>query len=219
LKGQAVTYTSSATTLVITNAIITNSVLKALSELGVSYNVLNITGDTLDLTTIDYTPYGNIVFAPNGGILTAGSMVAVANAVKSGKSLMLFGGSGLQDYAKQVNDNLFQVSLNSFWGLTVAPNLNVTNSGHFLVKDIPSSVTFANSWATVYMLRMIDAEATTVARDGDNLPVLFEKTIGKGRVMCFVNIADSIAWTDGGDYSILKTIIRNMMKNASGIYQ
>ncbi len=193
--------------LVLTTASIDNSVLRALQELGHSYDLIY----TQDFTGIDFTPYHTIVVALDGGIINQLSCQAIANAAAGGRLLFIIGGTSYDPYYNGVQTYLLSHTGQTGWTISAPPHLTVVNPADLLAEGLPATTTYVEFGAAYYMLRINDPAAPVAAINGDNHPALVHKPIGTGNLVYFVSPPDDFFWWNAADYAILKQIVKNAL--------
>jgi len=199
---------------VIATAGVDNSVLKILDELGYTYDYYP--GWSAADYPSDYSIYNVIIQAMNGG--TALQIPKLADYINNGGRAVLLGGSGLASFANDVNTYLMSVDTTKYGWATVigTPDITIVDPLHPLAKDLPATYDFVNNFATYYMLRITDATPKVVATNGDGYKAIVTKTMGYGKFTWFINNPEQSFWTNPGDYSYLKTFLRNALMRATG---
>ena len=182
---------------------------RALTELGVPYDFLS----TSDFSAVNLAPYQHVFVGMDGGGITTGSIVNVRNWVSGGHCLHFYGGSCWQEYATALNDNLLQNDVNNYCWTTVsgAPDVTVTNAGHYLAAGLPANYTFIDHNASYYQTRTTDAGVSLAARNGDGFKQLMSKPIGSGNFDICINSAFEGYYANNADYQWLKLVVRNML--------
>jgi hypothetical protein len=193
------------TLLIETGGTITNTVVRALDSLGVTYDFMN----TVDFTGIDFSPYATIILGMDGGLVDSTSVEAVANATAEGKKLIILGGTAYHPYYVGVQNYLLQHNGVEDWVQSAPPHLTVTAPGHPLTLDLPSPYNYVNPYAAQYMLRITDPAATVVAMNGDGFPALVSKSIGNGVLIYSITSPWDAHYANEADYQVLYTIVRN----------
>ncbi len=191
--------------ILVATTTVTNSVELALTNLGQAYDLVS----TTDFTTLDFTPYSTLIVAMDGGSVSEASVQAIANAAASGKKLFILGGTNIQSYYDGVAMYLLSHTGDQGWTTSNTPHLQVTDPNHPLSTGLPSTYNFVNTSASFYMLRVNDPAAVVAANNGDGHPDLFNKTIGAGELIYFLNSPNSSYWTDANDFAILQQVITN----------
>ncbi|MFZ5798673.1 MAG: S8 family serine peptidase [Desulfobulbaceae bacterium] len=194
--------------LISTN-ITTNSVDKALNELGRVYAKFS----TSDFDSIDLSPYHTVIVAMDGGNADAADIQHLANFANGGGNLIMLGGSSLSTFATAVDTSLLDIDTVNYTWATVAgnPDLEITAPDHQLAQDLPRTYDFINNYASYYMIRLQDTAAEEVAVNGDGETALLKKKLGNGTLTWFINSPYTSYWADGGDYAVLKQIIENAL--------
>ncbi|RMH78708.1 MAG: hypothetical protein D6681_19840, partial [Calditrichaeota bacterium] len=95
------------------------------------------------------------------------------------------------------------------WTISGNPQLQVVDPTHPLATGLPSTYNYVNPSAGFYMLRVNDPAISNAANNGDGHPDLFNKTIGSGELIYFLNSPNSNYWSDANDFAILQQIIEN----------
>ena len=142
--------------LVETSSSVTNSVIQALNELDRKFDFY----DTSDFSGIDFSGYGAVIVAMDGGTIEEPSIQNVANFASSGGNLIMLGGSSWANFAPAVDAHLLDIDTTSYgWSLvTGSPHLDVSNSNHPLTDGLPDTYDFVTSSATYYMIRSQDTD-------------------------------------------------------------
>lgn len=208
--GGASNLTAVNTVLLIqTGVTVGQSVGRALTELGITYDFLA----TSDFSAVNLAPYQHVFVGMDGGTITTASIVNVRNWVQGGHCLHFYGGTCWQEYATALNANLLQNNVNDYCWATVAgaPDVTVTNAGHYLAGGLPATYTFANHSASYYQTRTTDAGISVAAVNGDNFKCLLSKPIGSGNFDICINSAYDGYYTNNADYQWLKQVVRNML--------
>lgn len=200
--------TNSNSVLVLTTTTLDSSILKALNEIGVSYDYIN----TSTFASVDMSPYQAIIVGMDGGYPVESDVLALANAASAGKTVIMVGGTNYSNYYNGMNLHLLQHSGATGWTtVSGSPHLTVTQPGHPLATDLPATYNFANLSATYYMIRITDTAATTVAVNGDGHPAIVQKNIGSGNLVYFVSSPGSSYWYNPDDYAIMRKVLQNAL--------
>jgi subtilisin family serine protease len=197
-------------TLVLATIPVNGSVLRALQELGQPYDFMYRD----DFTGIDFGPYDVILAAIDGGYVSSASVQALAGAAAAGKLLVMLGGTSYLSYYEGVQAFLLSHSGQTGWDICEPPHLTVTDATHPLAQDLPASVTYADVYASFYMLRIQDPAATAPVRNGAGHPALVHKAIGAGSLVYFINSPYEDFWSAPADFAILKQVVRNALRFA-----
>jgi len=185
------------------------SVQKALTELGRGFDL----HQTVDFSGLDLTPYETVIVAMDGGLMEEPSIENLAGFARAGGNLVMLGGSYWANFAQAVNAHLLGIDeINYFWELGAGdPDLRVTQPSDPLARLLPASHDFSDSQATYYMIRSQDSAAVVAAVNGDGVPALLRKRIGRGTLSWFVNSPYDGYWSDSADYALLKQVIDNCL--------
>ena len=92
------------TLLIETGGRVTNTIVRALDSLGVTYDFMH----TVDFTGIDFSPYTTIILGMDGGLVDSTSVETVANGIATGKKLIILGGTAYHPYYVGVQNYLLQ---------------------------------------------------------------------------------------------------------------
>lgn len=197
------------TVLLIATTDVAGSVARALTELGVTYDFLA----TSDFSGVNLAPYQHVFVAMDGGTIGTASIVNVRNWVQGGHCLHFYGGTCWQEYAIALDANLLQNDVNNYCWSTVggAPDVTVTNAGHYLAGGLPPTYTFLNHSASYYSTRTTDPGINVAAVNGDAYKCLLSKPIGSGNFDICINSAYGPYYNNDADYQWLKLVVRNMM--------
>lgn len=210
-SGELQNATAAATdVLLIRTTSVTQSVAKALDNLGVTYDEVL----TADFSSIDYTPYSTLVVAMSGGNPDLNDMQALWSATASGRTLILIGGTDFSAFSMGMSTYFVNHTSLTYWDVSPSPHLTVTNPSLRLAKDLPPTVAFSNVNASFYMFRADESSLAVAAENGAGHPTLFSKAIGAGQLIYFINSPYTFYWQDPGDYQILETIVRNALDSA-----
>jgi len=185
-------------------SILGNSVLRALNELGVTYDYML----TDDYIGIDFDPYDTVIFATSGGHPDPVPLRCVTRLANEGKRLILIGGSAYEDFRYAVWVDL---DPDYSWAIPAAPHFILTNPGPPLGVGLPAAHDFSDERAAYYMGRCTDSAAEAAAENGDGWPCLFSKRIADGIFSWFINSPRDVYWTDPDDFALLKQIIWNLL--------
>jgi uncharacterized repeat protein (TIGR01451 family) len=198
----------------------TQSVQRALNELGYSYDHIS----SSDWTGIDFSPYDVVLIGMDGGTVEAASLQALrTNVIDQGKRLIFLGGTCYQPFAQGVNQYLVQNDTNNYcWGVSGQPNWTVVNPSHPLAQGLPPTYNFANSSAAYYSLRATDTNMDVIAVNGDGFDQFFYKNTSfpvlqggrpqaTGDLMWFIDSVYTTYWADQNDFNLLKGIIGNAL--------
>src|SRR6185503_10721505 len=198
---------SGANTLLLTTTDVYYSVERALAELGVTYDYVF----TSRFASVSFAPYQTIVVSMDGGDPGFADVQALANAAAAGKHLILIGGTSYPQYYDALQTYLLHHTNLQGWTTSAAPHLVVTDPLDPLAAGLPSPSTFVNSAASFYMLRVADADAGVVARNGDGHPALLHKNIGPGSLVYFIDSPFSPYWSYSDDYAVMRRVVENAL--------
>jgi subtilisin family serine protease len=198
---------SGATTLLITTADVSQSVERALVELGQPYDYVF----TSSFAAVPLAPYHTIIVAMDGGDPSVADVQALAVAAASGKSLIVLGGTSAPSYYDGLQTYLLHHTGQIGWTISNIPHLTVTAPLDPLANALPSPNNYSNASAAFYMLRALDADAEIVAVNGDGHPALLHKGIGSGSLVYFMNSPYSSYWGATRDYVILRQVVQNAL--------
>lgn len=190
---------------VIATTTVDGSVLRALDELGYSYDYYN------DFPS-DYSVYEVIIQAMDGGTIT--QIPEFASYIEGGGCGILIGGSSWEPFVNDVDTYLMDVDTTNYYWTIVSgtPDITIVDPNHCLARDLLSTYNFIESAATYYMLRITDPDVEVVAINGDGEKAIVAKNIGAGRFICFINSPYESYWNNDDDYQYLKTFIRNALE-------
>ena len=186
---------------------ITDSVRKALNELGYTYVFYQT--DNFSLIPGGLSPYDVVIVGADGGYIDQEPGVAALYSFLNGGGRVIFlGGSAYEPFVDGVDWYLMDVNTtNYFWEqVSGTPHLDIVDPTHPLASGL-TDYTFTNLGATYYMLRITDPAIDIVAENGDGYPAL----ITTGNLIWFINSPYQSYWTDPSDYNVLKTIIKNSL--------
>ena len=201
---------SQAKIALVATADVSNSVHKALDEMGRPFDYF----DTKDFSAVNFSQYNAVIVAMDGGNVEEPSIVNIANYANAGGNLIMLGGTALPSFANAVNTYLLDIDETDYeWESSVTPHLIVTNPNHPLSKGLPDTYNYVNKLASQYMIRSQDAAAQVVAQNGDGFAALFQKRLGSGRLNWFINSPWDVHWADANDYNILKTILMGALES------
>lgn len=198
---------------------IENSICLALDELNYTYTIADTA--TVDWTTVDFSPYDIVILGLDGvldsdgngnGIISTESVANLRTSIiDKGKRLILLGGCVSSPYITGIYNNLFKVSTTSYsWALCASNDLLLLNPDHPLGDGLPDTWNFFDANTATYMYRVTDTAITTIAGNGDGLPVYFHKSYDTGGdLICFIYTPAEMYWYNLLDYAILKTVIKN----------
>jgi hypothetical protein len=184
-----------------------SSLFKALDQLGETYDYVSADA----WATVDLTGYSQIIIGMDGGYPEDADIQAIANAIASGKNVLLVGGTNYGPFYTGMQSYIISHTGATGWTTSAPPHLTVTDTLHPLAKDLPATYTFNNWNASYYMIRLNDPSMETVVMNGDGYPALVQKTIGAGTFTYFINSAWAPYWYDPADFDILKTVVRNSL--------
>jgi len=193
--------------LLLTTSTVRTSVEQVLKNLGKPYDFLQ----TQDFTGINFAPYKTLIVAIYGGAISEASIEALANAAKSGKKLIILGGSNAGTYYRGVQAGLLSHTGVEGWVLTASPHLRVTAPAHSLAVGLPPSYNFTDSFLQYYMIRFNDPRASVAAVNGDGHPILLDKRLGDGILIYCTAIPDDRYWLNPADFAVLQTVINNAL--------
>ena len=198
---------------VVTSTTIDGSVLMVLDELGYicDYYYIGSSGEGTDFPS-DYRSYRVIIQVMNGGYVL--EIPRLADYVSSGGQAILLGGSNYQPFVLDVDTYLMRVNTTKhYWtGPVGSPDITIVDPDHPWAKDLPLTNDFNNTYASRYMLRIIDPAPHLIAINGDGDKTIVTKRLGHGRFTYFINHGWDNAWTDPGDYRYLKIFLRNVLR-------
>jgi hypothetical protein len=182
---------------------------QALTDLAVGFDVY--VGDYFD--TVDLSPYTDVFVAMDGGLVEDASIVNVKNWCAAGGNLHFYGGTCWQNYAIAMNTHLVQNDTNNYCWQTVygAPHSQVTDAGHYLAYNLPTTYNFVDISATYYQMRATDPLISVAAVNGDGYSHLFSKAIGAGNFDICINSSYGGYYTNPTDYDWLKQVVFNML--------
>ncbi len=198
---------------------IDNSICRSLDELNYTYTIAD--SATVDWTTIDFSPYDIVILGldgvldsggnGNGVISTESVMNLRTSIIDKGKRLIIFGGCPSSTFITGIYYNLFKVSTTSYsWALCASNDLLLLNPDHPLAAGLPDTWNFFDANAATYMYRVTDTAITTIAGNGDGLPVFFHKSYNTGGdLICFIYTPAEMYWYNLLDYAIFKTVLKN----------
>ena len=197
---------SLAIAVIETGSNVTDSVRKALNELGYSY----VFYQTDNFSLIDLSPYDVVIVGADGGSIDKEPDVAALDSFLNGGGRVIFlGGTALKPFVDGVDYYLLDVNTTNYAWKTVSgtPHLDIIDPTHPLASGL-TDYTFNTLGATYYMLRITDPAIWTAAKNGDGYPAL----ITKGNLIWFINSPYQGYWTNPSDYNVLKTIIKNSLE-------
>jgi hypothetical protein len=182
---------------------------QALTDLSVSFDVYA----SEDFSTLDLSPYTDVFVAMDGGAIEDASIVNVANWCAGGGHLHFYGGTCWYNYAVAMNAHLVQNDVNNYCWTEVygAPHSQVTDAGHYLAYNLPTTYNFVDLAATFYQMRATDPSISVAAVNGDGYSHLFSKAIGAGNFDICINSSYGGYYTNPTDYDWLKQVVYNML--------
>lgn len=199
--------------LVMTSTDVSQSIERALTDLGLPYDFMYKYGS--DIPGTDFTPYTVVILGMDGGGYTSTDIQYLrANVIDQGKRLIFMGGTCFQDFAIGVNSYLVaNDTANYCWTISGTPSWTLTDPSSSLGKDLPDSLNFVNSGAGYYQIRVTDANAEVAGVNGDGWPMLFAKTdYGAGDFIWMIDSAYASYWADPGDYAFFKQTLQNALE-------
>jgi subtilisin family serine protease len=199
---------SLAIAVIETGANITDSVQKALNELG--YTHMFYQTDNFSLIPGGLSPYDVVIVGADGGAIDQEPDVAALYSFLNGGGRVLFlGGTAWESFVEGVDWYLLDVNTTNYGWKQVSgtPHLDIVDPTHPLASGL-TDYNFTNLMATYYMLRITDPAIDIVAENGDGYPAL----ITKGNLIWFINSPSQSYWTNNSDYNVLKTIIKNSLE-------
>jgi subtilisin family serine protease len=199
--------------LVLTTTDVSQSVGKALTELGYAYDQINVP----PFTGIDFTPYDVVFLTMDGGLAEVSDIQLLrTNVIDEGKKLIFLGGTCYQPFAQGVNDYLVQNDVNNYcWQITNPPQWTIIDDTHPLADGLPDQYNYNNSSAGYYSIRVTDPEAEVVAVNGESWPAFFRKATD-GDFIWYIDSVYSSYWADASDFAFLKQLISNSIEASGG---
>ena len=199
--------------LLISTTDVSQSVERALNELGYPYDYFN----GYPWTGIDFTPYSLVLVAMDGGLAEVADIQKLrTDVIDQGKNLIFLGGTCYQPFAQGMNDFLVQNDVGNYcWQITNPPMWTLTDPTHPLADGLPDSYNYANMSAGYYQIRVNDPDAETVAVNGEGYPAFFRKSID-GDFIWFIDSVYSSYWADANDFAFLKQLINNSIVGGGG---
>ncbi len=204
---------NAAEMLLITTTDTSQSVERALNELGYVYDYYYGS----PWTGIDFSPYSVVFVAMDGGLAEIADIQKLrTDVIDEGKTLIFLGGTCYQPFAQGMNDYLVQNDVNNYcWQVTGQPNWTLTDPTHPLAAGLPDSYNYANTSAGYYQIRVTDPDAEVVGVNGESWPAFFRKTTD-GNFIWYVDSVYSSYWMDANDYAFLKQVIQNSVEATGG---
>ena len=199
--------------LVLTTTDVSQSVGKALTELGYGYDQISVP----PFTGIDFSPYDVVFVTMDGGLAEISDIELLrTNVVDQGKKLILMGGTCYEPFAQGVNQYLVQNDTSNYcWQITNPPQWTIFDDTHPLADGLPSDYNYTNSSAGYYSIRVTDPDAEVVAINGENWPTFFRKSTD-GDFIWYIDSVYSSYWSDPSDFALLKQIISNSVEVSGG---
>lgn len=202
---------------VLTSTDVSQSIEKALNELGLPYDLYYTYGG--DIGGLDLSPYSFVILGMDGGAFTTGDIQKLrTDVIDAGKRLIFMGGTCWQEFAIAVNDNLVLNDTNNYcWTISSTPNWTLTDPSHGLAEGLPDSLNFVNMSAAYYQIRVTDDTPEVVGQNGDGWAMYFYKgDYGAGDFIWMIDSAYSSYWTDPSDYAFFKQTLENAL-NYTGV--
>jgi hypothetical protein len=202
----------------------TQSVIRALNELGYAYDLIN----SSDWTGINFAPYDIVIIGMDGGTIYQPSVQKIrTDVIDQGKRAIFLGGTCWYEFAVGVNDYLVLNDINNYcWTISGTPHWNLVDPGHGLADGLPSSYNFTNTSAAYYQMRATDPDIEVVAVNGDgfdqffykgdNFPVTEGGISQGGDFIWFIDSVYSSYWTNQADFDVLKQLIANAITYEAG---
>ena len=199
----------------------TNSVQRALDELGHSYDLFY--GD--DWTGIDFSPYDVVIIGMDGGEIDQPSIQRIrTDVIDQGKRVIFLGGTQWGNFVLGVNQYLVLNETGNYdWAISSTPHFTLVDPDHLLAHGLPSSYNFVTNYAAFYQLRATDPGIGVIGVNGDGYDVLFHKgmnfpvvgvtspTQAGGDLIWFINSPYDAYWGNQADFNVLKQIIANAL--------
>jgi hypothetical protein len=213
-----------ATILHITTTDTSQSVERALQELGYEYDLYSGS----PWTGIDFTPYDTVIVGMDGGLAEMADIQKLrTDVIDEGKKLIFLGGTCYQPFAQGMNAYLVLNDVNNYcWTISGTPHWTLVDAGHPLADGLPDSYNFVNSSAAYYQIRVNDPDLEPVAMNGDGVYNFFRKNDNyplngsgieaEGDFIWFINSVYSFYWTDPADFEFLKQLISNSIEVSGG---
>jgi hypothetical protein len=199
--------------LLLTTTDVSQSVGRALTELGFGYDSIYVP----PITGIDFAPYDIVMLAMDGGLPSYADVQALRTGViDAGKKLVFFGGTCVQDFAIAVNDLIIQNDINNYcWQITSPPQWTITDPTHPLADGLPLNYNYAGYGAGYYSQRVTDPDTEQVAVNGENWPAFLRKSTD-GDFIWYVDSPYSYYWSDANDFAFLKQLVNNVVTVTGG---
>ena len=199
--------------LLITTTDVSQSVERALNELGYAYDYFYGS----PWTGIDFSPYSLVIVAMDGGLAEIADVQKLrTDVIDQGKRLIFLGGTCYQPFAQGMNDYIVGNDTNNYcWTITSPPSWTVVDPSHPLAAGLPSAYNYVDPSAGYYQIRVNDPDIQPVAVNGDGYNAFFYKgTYAEAAGGDFIWYIDSVYagyWTDPSDYALLKQVIANSL--------
>jgi PKD repeat protein len=199
----------------------TQSVQRALNELGYTYDIFNGS----DWTGIDFTPYDMVLVGMDGGLIDQPSVQKIrTDVIDQGKRAFFLGGTCYQNWALGVNQYIVLNNTSDYcWAISSQPHFTIVDPSHPLAQGLPSPYNFINSSAAYYAIRVTDPDIDQVAQNGDGYDSFFYKNTNfpgggnpAGDFCWFIDSVYTSYWTNQADFDVLKQIVNNCLTYTPG---
>lgn len=195
--------------LIETGIPVSGSLGAALADLGVPFDFF--VGS--DFSSVDLSPYDQVIVGMDGGTVTTGSIAHVADWAGDGGHLHFYGGTCWQEYAIALDTYLLSNLVFDYCWTTVGgfPDVTVTDAGNYLANGLAPTYNFADASASYYQTRSDDGATNVAAVNGDGYDMLLWKLVGSGSFDICINSAYEGYYFNPGDFGFMKQVVSNML--------
>ena len=168
--------------------------------------------DTASAASFD--GFDTLVVGVTGGEIGADFMGLLTAAVEAGKTLIILGASTDPDFLDGLQAALLNHDDVPGWTEPAEPHFQIADPNHPLVDDLSVAHSFTSPSASWYRIRPDDPDAWVAAVNGDGIPCLLSKRVGRGQLIYFTNWPLQFVWEAPVDRAIFERIIANAIGSA-----
>jgi hypothetical protein len=167
------------------------------------------TADISALTEASLENYETLMIAMVSGSVSSESMAVLTAAVRSGKTLVIFGASTSSGFLDALQADLLSYVDEPGWKEPLSPHFSVVDLNHPLSDGLPMTNNFSSTSASWYRIQPNDPAAWVAAENGDGIPCLLSKRVGSGSLIYFINWPLSFVWDNPVDLPFFESVVAN----------